>query len=92
MPLDGDRYLIRFFSEYGALGPADPSPRYYRACLYLDKETILKIRVTVAGEDLRNPLQFRLAVQKALLDEILKNIESGNVDMVIDVLQRLRAS
>jgi len=49
IPLNSDRYLIRFFSEYGAPGPADPSPRYYRACLYLDKEIILKIRVTVAG-------------------------------------------
>lgn len=44
-PLNSGRYLIRFFSEYGAPGPADSSPRYYRACLYLDSETVLKSRL-----------------------------------------------
>jgi len=29
----GNTYLVRFFSKYGAPGPDDPSPRYYRACL-----------------------------------------------------------
>ena len=92
IPLDNDRYLIRFFSEYGAPGPADPSPRYYRACLYLGKETILKIKVTVAGEGLRSPLQFRLVIQKAFLDEILNYVKEDNMAMAIDSLQRLRVS
>jgi len=86
--------LIRFFSEYGAPGPADPSPRYYRACLYLDKETIIKIRVTVAGEGLRTLLQlFHLAIQKTFLNKILVNIKKGgNIDAAIDMLQRLLES
>jgi len=92
IPLDSNRYLIRFFSEYGAPGPADPSPRFYRACLYLGKGTVLKFRVTVVGEGLRSPLQFCLAVQKAFLDEILKSVKGGNVDIAIKVLQRLRIS
>jgi len=89
-PLNSGRYLIRFFSEYGAPGPADRSPRYYRACLYLDSETVLKIKVTVAGEGLRTPLQFHLTIQKILLDEILENIRKGSsIDVAIDILQRL---
>jgi len=71
VPLDKDKYFIRFFSEYGASGPNfDPTPRFYRACLYLDRETDLKIKITVAGEGLRSPLQFRLAIQKDFLEKI----------------------
>ncbi len=92
VPLKDGRYLIRFFSEYGASGPTDPSPRYYRACLYLDKGVELKVRVTVAGEGLRKPLEFRLVIRKALLDEVLKHVREGDMNMAINRLQRLRES
>ena len=48
-PLNGDSYLIRFFSEYGAKGPDDPTPRYYRACMRLEEGLRIGFRVTVTG-------------------------------------------
>jgi len=68
---DADRYLIKFFSEYGAPGPADPAPRYYRACLYIDRE--IRARVYVSGEGLRRPLEFCLKISKNVLDSIVNN-------------------
>ena len=89
IPLDNDRYLIRFFSEYGAPGPADPSPRYYRACLYLDKETVLRIKVTVAGEGLREPLQFRIKIDTDILNRLMNYIRKENLSRAIEELQRM---
>jgi len=88
-PLDGGKYQIRFFSEYGAPGPADPSPRYYRACLYLGEKTELEAEVTVFGEGARRPLRFSLRVRKELLDEVLKHIEKDYRDEDIKVLQKM---
>ncbi|MHA1665480.1 MAG: hypothetical protein ACTSVW_06565 [Candidatus Njordarchaeales archaeon] len=87
IPLNNDKYLIRFFSEYGAPGPADPSPRYYRACLYLDKNTVLKIKVTVSGMGLRKPLQFHLKINVAILDRLMLHIKEEDLDRTIKELQ-----
>lgn len=38
VPLNNGRYIIRLYSEYGGSGFADPCPRPYRACLYIDKK------------------------------------------------------
>jgi len=89
IPLSNDRYLIRFFSEYGAPGPADPSPRYYRACLYLDKETILKIKVAVAGEGLREPLQFRIKIDADILNHLMDYIREENLNKAVKELQHM---
>lgn len=83
-----EKYLVRFYSEYGAPGPADPAPRYYRACLYLDTDKLLKVRVTVAGKGLRKPLEFRFTVRKDALDGIVKYSREGNMDRAIDALKR----
>jgi len=68
----GDGYLVEIFSEYGAPGPEnDPAPRYYRACLYIDRE--IRARVYVSGEGLRRPLEFCLKISKNVLDSVINN-------------------
>ena len=81
-----NRYLIRIFSEYGAPGPNDPYPRHFRACLLIGDGDELRLKVTVAGEGLRKPLQFRLVIQKTVLDEALEHIKEGNMNKAINML------
>ena len=52
----GDTYVIKVYSEYGGLGPADPVKRPYRACLLLDDSTKYEFEITVHGEGLRGLL------------------------------------
>jgi len=70
---DGDKYLVRFFSEYGAPTPADPAPKHYKACLYIDKDKEIRAKVYVSGEGLRKPLEFCLKINKKVLDSIVEN-------------------
>jgi len=70
---DGDGYLVRFFSEYGAPKPADPAPKHYRACLNIDKDREIRAKVYVSGEGLRKPLEFCLKISKDVLDSIVNN-------------------
>jgi len=68
-----DGYLVEIFSEYGAPGPADPAPRYKRACLNIAKDREIRARVYVSGEGLRKPLEFCLKINERVLDSIVKN-------------------
>ena len=86
-PLNGDSYLIRFFSEYGAKGPDDPTPRYYRVRMRLEEGLRIGFRVTVTGEGLRKPLEFRVLVEKRKLDAILRSIRENKME---DAFRKLK--
>ncbi len=86
----GDTYVIKVYSEYGGLGPADPVKRPYRACLLLDDSTKYEFEITVHGEGLREPLGFKMFVVKDKLNALVKSIEIarlGGEGVVVDVLK-----
>ncbi len=91
-PLNDGRYIVRFYSEYGGLGFADPCPRPYRICLYIDDRTKLKAQIVVSGKGVRKPLVFEIQVHKKALDEVLNSIRLNNVDKALKVLQKIRTS
>ena len=86
-PLNRGSYLIRFFSEYGAKGPDDPTPRYYRVCMRLEEGLRIGFRVTVTGDGLRKPLKFRVLVERQKLDAILGLIRGNKIE---DAFERLK--
>jgi len=92
IPLNDGRYIVRFYSEYGGLGFADPCPRPYRVCLYIDDKTKLKAQIVVSGKGLRKPLTFEIQVRKEILDEVLNNIKLNNVDKALKALQKIKVS
>ena len=63
-------YLLMPFSEYGAPGPNDLVPKFYRACLMLTKGYELVFEVTVYGEGARSPLRFMLCISVDKLQKI----------------------
>jgi hypothetical protein len=88
----GDTYVIKVYSEYGGLGPADPVKRPYRACLLLDDSTKYEFEITVHGEGLREPLGFKMFVVKDKLNALVKSIEIarlGGEGVVVDVLKEI---
>lgn len=44
----------------------DTIPRFSRACLWLDNELELRLKVTVYGENLRNPEEVEIVVIKEI--------------------------
>lgn len=92
IPLNDGRYIVRFYSEYGGLGFADPCPRPYRVCLYIDDKTKLKAQIVVSAKGLRKPLIFEIQVRKEILDEVLNNIRLNNVDKALKALQKIKVS
>jgi hypothetical protein len=86
----GGTCVIKVYSEYGGLGPADPVKRPYRACLLLDDSTKYEFEITVHGEGLREPLGFKMFVVKDKLNALVKSIEIarlGGEGVVVDVLK-----
>jgi hypothetical protein len=75
--VDQERWIIKIFSEYGVKGPGnDPTPRFPRACLWLDKTLRLRLRVTVYGENLRNPEDIEIIIDKRSVEQnIAKHME-----------------
>jgi len=60
-----EKWIIKIFSEYGVKGPGnDPTPRFPRACLWLNNELELRLKVTVYGENLHNPEEVEIVVTK----------------------------
>jgi len=89
IPMNNNEYLIRFFSEYGAPGPSDPSPRYYRACLLMSNNIVIKVIVTVSGKGLRKPLRFNLTINKNILGKVLEYIKKEDFISAMKILQQL---
>jgi len=86
----GDTCVIKVYSEYGGLGPADPVKRPYRACLLLDDSTKYEFEITVHGEGLREPLGFKMLVVKDKLNALARSVEIArlsSVNVVMDVLK-----
>jgi hypothetical protein len=86
----GGTCVIKVYSEYGGLGPADPVKRPYRACLLLDDSTKYEFEITVHGEGLREPLGFKMFVIKDKLNALVKSVEIArlsSVNVVMDVLK-----
>ena len=87
-----DTYVIKVYSEYGGLGPANPVKRSYRACLLLDDSINYEFEITVHGEGLRKPLGFKMYVVKDKLNALIRSIEIArlsSVDVVMNVLKEL---
>ena len=88
IPVKNDRFLVRIFSEYGAPGPNDIYPRHFRACLFVGKNDVLKLKITVAGKNLKCPLQFYLTIRGEILSDILKYIQEDDIDKAIRILRK----
>lgn len=86
---NGRRFVVSFFSEYGALGPV---PRPYRVCLRFgdgsDELKELNVEVTVYGEDLREPFKKKLRITLNSLREVHKEIVSGDTVSALKELQK----
>ena len=68
--VNAEKWIIKIFSEYGVKGPGnDPTPRFPRACLWLDNKLELRLRVTVYGENLRNPEEVKIVVTKEKIEQ-----------------------
>ena len=54
-------------------------PRYYRVCIRLKEGLGTGFRVTVTGDGLRKPLEFRVIVEKRKLDATLSWIRENKM-------------
>ena len=88
-PPNGDNYLIRFFNEYGAKEPDDPTPRYYRLCIRLEEGLRIGFRVTITGDGLTKPLEFQATVEKQKPNAILRSIRENKMEEAFGKLKEM---
>jgi len=63
--------MVEIFSKYGVKGPGnDPTPRFLRACIWLNNTLKLRLKVIVYGENLCNPEKIEIMVTKEKFEQL----------------------